>query len=63
MVTMRGKTRKGKNSVSNHGSEWTLRRVEDSVLFNTKPGPWLLVAAGTDLRWVHKTDDPDFLTD
>jgi len=60
MITLRAKTRKGKNILANHGTIWTVEHNENTVIFTDKIGPWLLLTAGTDWRWVHETDDENF---
>jgi hypothetical protein len=47
---------------------WVVMKVQDSVIFSDKPGPWYLVGPcsihPTDLekhsRWVNHSQDPDF---
>ena len=67
-VKLRGKTRKGKNRVSEHGQEWVAERISDRVLFDDRPGPWCLAApvaskhpkAEHASRWINLRADQDF---
>lgn len=63
ILRLSGKTRKGKNRIREHGRDWDLIRVQDTVLFTSKPGPWYLVKAGEDMRWVHARDDENFVVE
>lgn len=60
-----GKTQKGRNRVRENGREWTVKKTANRVLFDTRTGPWLLLSAvhSNDGRWVHATDDKDFLVE
>ena len=68
-VKLVGKSMKGKNRVREHGSVWTVHVITEKVLFNPQPGPWLFVSPLGRLfqdkasRWVHQTDDQDFIVD
>ena len=62
-MILRGKTQKGKNRVRELGEHWLVCAQRDSVLFDSRPGPWLLVMpAGNPekSRWIHATHDNDF---
>ena len=66
IVTLTGKTKKGKQRVQQHGDKWEVVRRSESVGFPTKhPGPFLLLRAlgRSDLRWVSESSDPDFFVD
>lgn len=76
IVTMIPKTKRGKQLVKQHGERWEVTRLEMSVLFTDRHGPWLLVqplseerAPADDLqaakiesasRWVHEFFDDEF---
>jgi hypothetical protein len=65
IVSLKGKTQKGKNRVRELGAQWQVEREADSVLFNDDPGPWLLIVplvdpTGTKFRWLKKFHDQDF---
>ena len=63
-MILKGKTQKGKNRVRELGSQWTLMRSADRVMFSQEPGPWWLVKPingfETDSRWIRNTKDKDF---
>jgi len=62
-LTLTGKTkRKGKPRIAQHGSQWRVLKVMESVHFSNKRGPWLLIEPPNknDLRWIHATDDEHF---
>ena len=64
MIRLTGKTRKGKNRVNTNGAEYDFVESRDKVSFDDEPGPWLLItsiANPKSMRWVHKTDDIDFI--
>jgi hypothetical protein len=64
--TLTPKTHKGRNRIREAGSNVieVLRR-QDSVIFSAEAGPWAFVSfEGTGSkhdRWVHMSNDPDFL--
>ena len=70
IMTLRGKTRHGKNRVSQHGPRWRVVREEDSVLcLDGKPGKWVVSIDcacstcekwGQDGRWIQDQNDPNF---
>lgn len=62
-------TRKAENRLREAGTAtWEIARVEDAVLFDTAPGPWLYVMPCTPddrkrvdkARWIHGKNDKDF---
>ena len=69
-MKLRGKTRHGKNRVSQHGSRWSVVREDDSVLcLDDKPGKWVesidcscptCEKWGQDGRWILDNNDPNF---
>ena len=59
-VILRGTTKKGKQRVKQHGPIWEVVKTKENVLFSDKDGPWLLLRAGNDLRWVHEAQDDNF---
>lgn len=61
MIKLTARTRKGKNVISNHGNMWEEIRRQETVKFSSQPGGWVLITSGDDLRWVHLTDDKDFI--
>ncbi len=64
MITLRGKTRHGKNRVFELGSQWNIVKTAESVLFSDKRGPWALVEPVEDdpenNRWILLEGDTDF---
>ena len=70
IMLLRGKTRHGKNRVSQHGSRWSVVREDDSVLcLDGKPGKWVVSIDcacstcekwGQDGRWIFDKNDPNF---
>ena len=60
-ILLTGRTQKGKNAAQRDGNEWRIVQVTDTVRFDTRQGPWLLITTGGDTdRWVHQTDDVNF---
>ncbi len=62
-ITLRGKTRKGQNRITQFGTEWSVLQVRDKVKFDNGPGPWLLllpINSDKGTRWIHQNNDPDF---
>ena len=59
-IELRGKTLKGKNRVREHGTRAEILKGGDIMPFSLRPGPWFLIRHGSDLRWIHGTDDTDF---
>lgn len=64
VLTLKGKTLKGKNRIREQGSKWMVIFIRDSVLFSSLSGPWLMVASmdapKIQNRWIHSTNDVDF---
>jgi len=62
-MKLRGKTQKGKNRIRELGDHWLVAAERDSVLFDSRPGPWLLVfpvGIPEKARWIHGTHDNHF---
>ena len=63
-MILKGLTQKGKNRIRELGSEWTLVKEKESVLFSQVTGPWWLIIPlsgdETKSRWIHSTKDKDF---
>jgi len=62
-ISLLGKTKKGKERVKQYGAgNWIVKRVEDSVLFSSEKGPWLLIDNGNTnaCRWIHGTWDKNY---
>ncbi len=56
LLWLKGKTRKGKNRIREHGEWW-------SLFDNSLPGNTILVqsvAKKNELRWISLDNDPDF---
>ena len=70
IMKLRGKTRHGKNRVSQHGSRWSVVRETDSILcLDNQPGKWVesidcscstCEKWGQDGRWILDNNDPNF---
>lgn len=76
IVTLIPLSKRAKQIVKQHGERWEAVRIERSVLFTDKCGPWLLAqplteerAPADDIRasriesasrWVHEFTDEDF---
>lgn len=63
-LILTGKTQKGKNRIRELGTLWQIVRTADTVLFDTRKGPWALVkpiGQPDKSRWIHWTDDKDFV--
>jgi len=43
------------------GNPWLIRKITDSVLFSTLPGPWILVERNHYQRWINLSADPNFM--
>ena len=65
IVTLQAKTKKGKDRINQQGSKWLIEAITESVLFDDKKGVWLGLsskrASNEGFRWVHFTDDENFL--
>jgi hypothetical protein len=62
-VTLKPKTREGREVVAAHGSIWLISDEAQKVAFTRRRGPWLLVESPHDTRWVHGERDKDFLVE
>jgi hypothetical protein len=66
ILTLKGKSRKGKNRIQELGTEWLVLLARDEVSFSThrRPGGgWLLIAPKSNtekIRWIMRVEDPDF---
>lgn len=66
ILTLKGKTLKGKNRIRELGDQWIVCLYRDAVSFSPirRPGGgWLLIAplANSEMvRWILLNDDPDF---
>lgn len=62
VITLSGKSQKGKNRIKEHGTKWLVFEIRDRVLFSNQSGPWLLlISISTNhIRWIHLFDDVDF---
>lgn len=61
MLKLRGKTRKGKNRVKEHGEFWEILEEKHADCCNGIG--WLIIPKNGDenaIRWINKTNDPDF---
>jgi len=62
-VTLTGKTRKGKTRVGTHGAVWNLVLGAAEAL-SPRPEEILVRSLdGRSDRWVHPTNDPDFIVE
>jgi len=64
VITLKGKTQKGKNRIREHGDRWIITLVDDNVLcLDNQPG-WFIhptsSAPGSFGRWIRQVDDKDF---
>jgi hypothetical protein len=71
IVSLSGKTNKGKQKVKHFGTLWRVVAVQEIVQFTHVRGPWVHVHStkqfnedgetiSMDTRWVHATNDLDF---
>ena len=62
IVTLKGKTAKGKQRIKRDGDTWTIEKRSDKVFFSGEKGPWLLITNGDPdrSRWVHMFNDQNF---
>lgn len=60
VITLEGKSKKGKERVKQYGSEWVIEKEESSKLLvqSVLTNPNMRIER--DLRWIMKTDDPNF---
>jgi len=59
ILTLAGKTTKGKQRVQAHGPEWTVLTTVNKIQCSSQRGPWFC-AMSTDtghITWVHKKKD------
>ena len=62
VITLQGKTLKGKNKVRENGRAWRIVRIEDNVSC-LKNGRGILlrpIKKPRNIRWIKVIDDPDF---
>ena len=61
-VRLKGVSTKGKNVVRNHGEDWAVIGIRDS-LPRFGQGPFALVESkkDKDMRWIHLTSEPNFI--
>ena len=62
-ITLTGKTNKGRECLRFTGAtKWIILQIEESVLFSSEKGPWLLIRPNMYLssRWVHARQDLNF---
>jgi hypothetical protein len=69
-MVLAGKTRKGKNRIHEHGTEWVIEEITDKVGFSDHRGPWALVTPvasehpkrNDSSRWINlnHNEDPNF---
>lgn len=66
-VKLTAKTLKGKNRLREAGDpeHWTVLKQQAMVGFSQHEGPWLFVKPQNEFhsRWVHLTDDHDFVVE
>ena len=63
VITLKGKSRHGKNRIREKGAEWKVSDVREKVSYNTPaPGPFMLLVSQSskDARWVSVRNDPNF---
>ncbi len=62
MVKLTGRSKRGRERIKAHGSEWVVHCSWHRVQFSSDTGPWLLVGSllTRDTRWVHQDRDPNF---
>lgn len=71
IVSIRGKSNKGKQKIKHFGELWVVVGIADKVQFTHVRGPWINVRStkeiddngesiNVDFRWIHATDDKDF---
>jgi hypothetical protein len=66
LVKLIPKTRRAKNKIHEHGEIWewdkTMAvRLQRSHTAQTKDRVFLISEKDKDWRWIHPTDDPDFI--
>lgn len=71
IVSLRGKSDKGKQKIRHFGELWSVVGVAEVVQFTHVRGPWVHVrstkevdasgnAMNADFRWIHADSDKDF---
>ena len=63
ILTLKGKTQKGKNRIREHGTSWQVRMDFKSVpCLDDKPGLFIAPIGddGSNSRWIRQVDDKDF---
>lgn len=62
-ISLKAKSKKGKDRINEQGSKWIIEAVTEKVLFEDKAGLWLGLRSTKSkefFRWVHLTDDENF---
>jgi len=64
-ITLTGLSQKGKNRIREHGTDWLVSKVSDTVLFApNETGPFLFIkpVGGDDKssRWIKMSGDQNF---
>ena len=59
-VKLKGKSRKGKNRIREHGDTWTILERRENVRCCIGPALLIKSADGKDLRWISERNDRDF---
>ena len=60
MLILKGKTRKGKNKIHEHGTEWGVVEVSQAVACLNGPGMLIRSLSTNDRRWIAQENDIDF---
>lgn len=68
IITLKGKSGKGKNRIRELGDEWVITNISDGVLFSDIPGPWYRIHPLSRIdddkdRWIHYKNDEHFIID
>lgn len=68
MLILHPITARGKQIISEFGSEWVILKTENKVQFSPLTGPWYFAKPITTdvsraVRWVHHTDDKHFIVE
>jgi hypothetical protein len=59
-IKLKAITSEARDTVRQNGEIWLVMQRANHVQFSATRGPWLLVQAHGDKRWVHETHDSDF---
>ena len=66
-IKLQGITQKGKNRIREHGNDWWVLAITNSILFSpNQSGPWLFVSPigcnqnSKSARWIKYHNDLDF---